>query len=150
MEKERIKQLLADADAKGFLAHSGDALADGYSTDYYVPVDKVDDFVKFVACHPLVMTNASKPSVGNVLGLQRHKMMRVHRLKMSAYKEAVDSNVLFPTACLILDENPTHLSVLGNDNCKYWVNRYYFTGPVKEDGTVMPKKKGVRRYLRDD
>jgi hypothetical protein len=141
MDQEKLKRILEEATNKGLFAVSGDAVADGHTTNVYVPVGNVEKFIEFVATHPLVVSSAKKPYVGLVYGLQRHRMMRVNRLRVDEYNiQTVNSNVLFPPSCIILDECDTHLCVLGNDNCKYWIKRFYFTGPVTEAGIVPTKK----------
>lgn len=124
MEREHLKVIMEEAESAGL-----------------VPVTKVEEFIEFVATHRLVTLAAAKPYVGRVYGLQRHSGMYVHKMHLRSYKQRVDSNVLFPESCLILDECDTHLCVLGNDHARYWIKRFYFKGAVKEDGSIARKTR---------
>lgn len=128
----QLLPLLNEAEELGLLAWSSDAAQDADGKGWYVPVDKVEDFMRWIVSRGI----PSKPYVGKKFHIKRHKKMYAlshlgWSFSVPGYENGyLNSNVEFNKVCEILDESDNQVKIKAKNGKEWWIKRYYLEEEV--------------------
>jgi len=128
----QLLPLLKEADELGFLVWSSDAASGDDGKGWYIPVDKVEDFMRWMVSRGI----PSKPYVGKKFYVKRHKKM--HALSHLGWASGVpgyentylDTNVEFTHVCEIIDEAKDQVKIQAKCGKEWWIKRFYLEEEV--------------------